>query len=77
MMSRYTLLGGQHVFDFLQAALLWSPAAWLLLSLSRRVGDTQSDAAIVAGTTLALYVALFFMVNPLLGMEMEHHGDNT
>ena len=74
-LDRYTLLGAQHLFDYVNLLFTWSaPAIFALAALAifaRGSANWASPSAIVSGVTLALYAALFFMVNPLLGMEMD------
>ncbi len=72
--DRYNLLGFNHVFDYLNMFLLWSPLAIFLLVIvyfKRKEIDWNAPMVIVSGLSLILYTSLLFMVNPLLGMQFD------
>lgn len=73
--DRYTLLGGSHLFDYFNLLFLWSaPAIFVtvlvLLGKSRQKAISQIPALLL-GTTLFLYAAFFFGMNPLLSMPID------
>ncbi len=72
--DRYTLLGFNHVFDYLNVLMLWSPAALFLLTVviyKRKQINWNAPPVLVSGVSLILYASLFFMINPLLGMQFD------
>lgn len=74
-LDRYNLLSWNHFLDFFNAVLSWSGAAWLLIMgipiLFKDRIKLGSPALISLVTTLVLFSALLFMVNPLVSMPMD------
>ncbi|MGD1844779.1 MAG: hypothetical protein ACFB10_05235, partial [Salibacteraceae bacterium] len=72
---RYNLWSWNHLLDFANALLFWSPAALFLLgSLCIRFkGKIPWDDPYVRliSFALLLFLAMLFMVNPLLSMPMD------
>ncbi|WP_299441838.1 hypothetical protein [uncultured Aquimarina sp.] len=74
-LDQYNLLSFNHFFDFLSVILLWSPIALLLIALflilKRKEIDWNTPKIILSGLCLLLFVAFFFVVNPLLGLPID------
>ncbi len=74
-LDRYHLFGVHHLFDFGNISLTWSPSSLLILGVIgacyHRLIRWQSLPVLVTGLTLLLFVAFFFMVNPLLSMPLD------
>ncbi len=74
-LDRYTLFSFSHFFDYFNLWFLWSPGILFLLLISilvfRQKIDWQRPEVILTGMTFGLYVLLFFMINPLMGMPMD------
>ena len=73
-LDRYNLLSLNHIFDYFNIMLLWSPIAlFLLISLIfyRKQINWNAPIVLISGLTLILYAALLFMINPLLGMQFD------
>ena len=74
-LDRYNLWSFNHFFDFFNMMLLWSaPAFFLLLVLMvsywKQI-DWQRPEVIISGTTLFLFMALLFVINPMISMPMD------
>lgn len=74
-LDRYNLLSFNHLFDYACEMLLWSPVSLLLVLLVliefRREISWNSLVVRVTGLSLLLFVSLFFMINPLLSMQLD------
>jgi len=74
-LDTYNMLSFNHLFDYFSEWLLWSPVALFLLVVIglfyRKEINWQAEGIIVAGTGLLLFGSLFFVVNPLLSMQMD------
>jgi hypothetical protein len=74
-LDNYNMLSFNHIFDYFSEILLWSPTAFSLLIIIlisyRKELDWNNLAIKITGTTLILFGALFFVVNPLLSMQMD------
>ncbi|MBL4708669.1 MAG: hypothetical protein JKY48_09555 [Flavobacteriales bacterium] len=74
-LDRYSLFSFNHIFDYFSELLLWSPIALFLLvviviSYRKRV-NWQQEELILTSTLLILFASFFFVVNPLLSMQMD------
>ncbi len=74
-LDRYNLLSVNHIFDFFNVILLWTPPGLFLLALLfvgfRRRPSLQPLPVLIIGFTLILYSIFLFVVNPLLSMPMD------
>lgn len=74
-LDRYNLLSMNHIGDYFQEMLIWSPAGWSILLVGalsfRKQIRWQSPEMVLIGLALVLMTAFFFMVNPLLGMTVD------
>ncbi|MCB0395705.1 MAG: hypothetical protein KDD36_03570 [Flavobacteriales bacterium] len=73
-LDHYNLFSGYHILDFMNAAFLWSPFAWVLMaSLWKcrvRVRNLKGIVPLMAVTFLVT-AGFYFMINPLLSMPMD------
>lgn len=74
-LDKYNLFSINHIFDYFSELLLWSPIAlFLMVSIlvffRKRLNWNDEDLVLVT-TTLILFSSLFFVVNPLLSMQMD------
>ena len=74
-LDRYNLLSWNHIFDYFSEMLLWSPVAlFLILALileKRKEIDWHPREILFTGLPLILFASLFFMINPLLSMQLD------
>ena len=74
-LDSYNLFSINHLFDFFAEILLWSPFGLLLLLVVLVVGRKRTNwnslPLQVLGLSTLLFVAFFFMLNPLLSMQMD------
>lgn len=74
-LDNYNMLSLNHIFDYFSEMLLWSPVIFFLLVtiilFYRKKIDWKRHEVILSGLTLILFGALFFVVNPLLSMQMD------
>jgi hypothetical protein len=74
-LDKYNLLGFNHLFDYFSVMLLWSPIAFFLLvyllAFNRKVINWKAPEVVLTGTVMILFGSLFFVVNPLLTMQMD------
>ena len=74
-LDRYNLFSWNHVFDYFNVVFLWSPVAIflivVLIGFNRKKIEWNKPEVIISGTVLILFVVFFFMVNPLLSMQMD------
>lgn len=74
-LDRYNLLSGFHFLDYFNLAFSWSTGAWLLLlgglTVFRKHFNWQHRGLLVAGFNFALFLLVFFVLNPLLGMPID------
>lgn len=73
--DRYNLLSFNHLLDFANAVFLWSPGCLFVVSwiwLKVPLPKWQKDPIwAILGITFLLFLATFFMINPLFSMPME------
>lgn len=74
-LDKYNMLSLNHIFDYFSEMLLWSPVIFFLLVsiiiFYRKRLDWNSPEVLLAGLILVLFGSLFFVVNPLLSMQMD------
>lgn len=73
-LDRYNLLSPGHLLDYLNLILLWSPVGLGILLAARFLRkqiDWNKPAVMAFGLLLMMYMGLFFLVNPLLGMPFD------
>lgn len=74
-LDRYNLQSFNHIFDFANVLLLWSPAALVLLLFiligHRKKVNWQKPSILLLLLTLVIYTAFLFAVNPLLSMPID------
>lgn len=74
-LDRYNLLSFNHLWDYFNLHLCWSPVALMIMSTvtlsKKRKKAWNQPSVIIAATALALYAALFFVVNPLISMPRD------
>ncbi len=74
-LDNYNMLSFNHIFDYFSEMLLWSPVVLFLIVTIilcfRNKIDWNQPELLVTGLTLILFGALFFVVNPLLSMQMD------
>lgn len=71
--DRYVLLSSAHILDTLNVLLFWSPAVWMILIITYLSKTAHLDFKWVSilAMTLAAYVAIQFIQNPLLGLTID------
>ncbi|MEL6257130.1 MAG: hypothetical protein AAFR87_34365 [Bacteroidota bacterium] len=74
-LENYNLLSWNHIFDYFSEILLWSPICMMLL-LIIGLGHVQQIPwekleIRVLGLSLILFSCFFFMINPLLSMQLD------
>lgn len=74
-LDQYNMLSFNHIFDYFNLIISWSPALLallVLLLLTARKSIRWNDPHIVfVGTSLILFCALTFVINPLLSMPRD------
>ncbi|QGY44307.1 hypothetical protein GM418_11755 [Maribellus comscasis] len=74
-LDKYNMLSWNHIFDYFNEMFLWSPGILFLLLAAaiffRKKINFNQPELILTGITLILFVSLFFVVNPLLSMQMD------
>jgi hypothetical protein len=74
-LDNYNLFSPSHLFDYFSLFLLWSPIAFFLLIVTgvfyRKQINWNAPAILFTGIPLILLSALFFVVNPLLSMQLD------
>lgn len=74
-LDRYNMQSFNHIFDFFQVALHWSPVALILLGsiliAYRKKVNWEKPVILITGFTLLIYVTFLFAVNPLLSMPID------
>lgn len=74
-LDTYNLLSFNHIFDYFNEILLWSPIALLLIVVSVVFGRNKiswnATSLLTSGLSLVLFGAFFFMLNPLLSMQID------
>jgi hypothetical protein len=74
-LNRYNLLGGNHLFDYLNVFISWSsPALFILAGIiikHRKKINWNSTEIVVLGVLFILCSSLLFMINPLVSMPMD------
>ncbi len=74
-LDNYNMLSLNHIFDYFNMLLSWSPAALIIIlsiifSKSKNI-RWQSPNIIISGIALLLFIALFFVINPLISMPRD------
>ncbi|MEO0638384.1 MAG: hypothetical protein AAFY70_01560 [Bacteroidota bacterium] len=73
--DQYNMLSFNHIFDYFQAMLFWSPLGiWFAIFLGWTQGRKTFPDTLAIRTstfTFVLFAALFFVINPLLAMQMD------
>ncbi|MEZ5082264.1 MAG: hypothetical protein R2750_02240 [Bacteroidales bacterium] len=74
-LDNYNMLSFNHIFDYFSEMLLWSPVIFFLVVVvlffyRKRINWNQPEIILI-GVSLILFGALFFVVNPLLSMQMD------
>lgn len=74
-LERYNLFGGNHLLDFGNLIMTWSPLAILILFVAllplRKKINWNSESVLGLGLLFILYFGFFFLLNPLLGMPLD------
>ncbi len=74
-LDKYNLFSFNHLFDYFNEMLLWSPAALFLILViaitQRKTINWNGPVLILTACSLFLFASLFFVVNPLLTMQMD------
>ncbi|MCB0837719.1 MAG: hypothetical protein KDD99_13700 [Bacteroidetes bacterium] len=74
-LDKYNLLSFNHVFDYFNELFIWSPIALFLvialLFFSKGKDSGKRFSIRITGLSLILFGSLFFMINPLLSMQMD------
>lgn len=74
-LEKYNMLSFNHIFDFFSEVLLWSPIALFILVflvfLHRNKINWHKLSIRLMGLSLLLFTSLFFVINPLLSMQMD------
>ncbi|WP_196887624.1 tetratricopeptide repeat protein [Aureivirga sp. CE67] len=74
-LDTYNMLSMQHISDYFLEIFIWSPVALFLIISSviifRKNIKWNQPEVIFIGTALFLFTSLFFVVNPLLSMQMD------
>lgn len=74
-LDKYDLLSFNHFFDFFSLLLMWSPIALFLLVFfvisKRKKINWNAPEILISGLCLILFVAFFFVINPLLSMPID------
>ncbi|MFD0862344.1 hypothetical protein ACFQ1M_08985 [Sungkyunkwania multivorans] len=74
-LDTYDLLSVNHILDYLNAILMWSPIALLVILLISIIKPKKlnwnATAVVFTGTSLILFSSLLFMINPLLSMPID------
>lgn len=73
-LDRYTLLHTNHLTDWINITFIWSPIVLLLLIsviVKFKNIDWNKTESIQGFLAITFYSSFFFMINPLLGMEMD------
>lgn len=74
-LDRYNLISLNHIFDFFNAVLHWSPPILFVVVcvvlFYRKKIDWRRQQVAVLGLTLLLFITLLFMINPLASPPMD------
>jgi hypothetical protein len=74
-LDKYNLFSFNHIFDYFSELLLWSPIALfiivvLVISLRKKI-NWHREELIVTSSIFIIFVSFFFVLNPLLSMQMD------
>lgn len=73
--DRYNLLSGAHLLDFFNLLLLWSGAVLCLLlpvlTFLRKSVPWNKPLLLITGSSSLLFLAAFFMLNPILSLSID------
>ena len=74
-LDNYNILSFNHFFDFFNLIISWSPALLVLFILivltARKLINWSKPSIVFTGSSLILFVALSFVINPLLSMPRD------
>ena len=74
-LDRYNLFSGAHLSDYLNLIFVWSSAAVFIIVLALTVGkrwvNWKNPLVAFAALPVLIYVAVFFVLNPLLTMSID------
>lgn len=73
-LHHYTLFGADHLFDYFNELLLWSPVALfvlLVMAFTPAKARWNTPAAVLSGTTLLLLAGLLFLLDPTHGLPLD------
>lgn len=74
-LQRYNMLSFNHIFDYFNMILLWSPITlfvFLFIVLTKRkVIHWNKPEVLFIGSITILYMGLFFVINPLISMPRD------
>ena len=74
-LDRYNMFSMAHVFDYAVMTFKWSSAGLLVLFVILSIASKEIDwgqlAVLAVGTSFVLFSAIFFVVNPLLSMQLD------
>lgn len=74
-LDKYNLFSFNHIFDYFSELLLWSPIALFLLIVIlvsyRKQVNWHKEELILTASIFILFASFFFMLNPLLSMQMD------
>ncbi len=74
-LDRYNLLSWNHILDYFNLVLFWTPVGlylFIILVFGKfKLIDFQTPAIKLISLSFILFVSLFFMLNPLLSLPMD------
>jgi hypothetical protein len=73
-LDKYTLFHLNHFSDFLNQSFIWSPMLLLLIgivTINRKKINWESPQIVQGFFAAITYLSVFFLLNPLLGMQMD------
>ena len=74
-LDRYNLFSINHIFDYFNIMMLWSPPALFLLVIIglfyRKQINWKTPQIVITGLTFLLFTTFLFMINPLFSMPMD------
>lgn len=74
-LDRYNLLSLNHLLDYLNILIFWSPALWVVIGffLSKKRSQINWDEPEVVFSVLGMltFMAMLFAINPLFSMPMD------
>lgn len=73
-LDRYTLFHLNHLKDFLNQSLIWSPLLFIVLAgivYFRKQVNWRNPTIIQSVFLSTCYISVYFLINPLLGMQLD------